>query len=61
MQHEKGIWQMADGYRKIYAKEMKSMNPFVVYAMVVAVIAVGYLFMTYLDHKGKGKDSVVSD
>ena len=52
---------MADGYRKIYGKEMKSMNPFVVYAMVVAVIAVGYLFMSYLDHKGKGKDSVVSD
>jgi hypothetical protein len=55
LQHEKRIWKVALRHSKLYKKrkEMNTMNPFVIYAMVAIIIAAGFLFIKYTDWKDK--------
>ena len=40
---------------------MNTMNPYIVYAMVAAIIVAGYCFMKYLERRDSNHNSAISE
>lgn len=53
MKTEFGKWLLDIAKYMVTAKEINTMNPIIIYVMVTAIIAAGYLFIKYTDWKDK--------
>ncbi len=40
---------------------MNTMNPYIIYLMVIAIIAAGYIFMKYLEGHDSNRNSAMSE